>query len=86
MLLRRMSSFPKITVGRTIAWLSPDPWIIRSIAALPRKYANGESSEGLVMLTCTSRRTPASFAAPIKVWVFRTARSNVTSPRGKRTQ
>jgi hypothetical protein len=38
------------------------------------------------MLTCTIRRTPASLAAPMRVWLFATARSNVMSPCGNRTQ
>jgi len=38
------------------------------------------------MLTCTIRRTPASLAARMRVSLFATARSKVTSPRGNRTQ
>src|SRR6266508_956115 len=67
MLLMRMSSRPKITVGRTIAYPRPESRIICSTLALPRKYANGESSAGLVMLTWTIRGTPASCDSRIKV-------------------
>src|SRR5215211_7376111 len=83
MLLIRMSSRPKITVGRTIEYPRPESRIISSTLALPRKYSNGESFDGLVMLTCTIRRTPASLAARTRVSLFATARSKVTSPRGK---
>ena len=37
-------------------------------------------------LMCTTRRTPARFAAANSVAVFSTARSNVVPPRSKRTQ
>ncbi|MEE3141610.1 MAG: hypothetical protein VX307_03365, partial [Chloroflexota bacterium] len=42
--------------------------------------------EGLVMLTCTIRPTPASLAARTSVLEFSTARSKETSPRENRTQ
>src|SRR5918995_655645 len=86
MLLIRMSSFPKITVGRTIEYPRPESRIISSTLALPRKYSKGESFDGFVMLTCTIRRTPASLAARMRVSLFATARSKVTSRRGNRTQ
>ena len=86
MLLIRMSSRPKTTVGRTMAWLRPDSRSARSSTALPRKYGSGESSEGFVMLTCTTRSTPASAAAANRIRVCATAASKSMAPCAKRTQ
>lgn len=54
--------------------------------AFPLKYGREESKEGLVMLTCTIRPTPASLAARTSVLEFSTAQSKSTSPRENRTQ
>jgi hypothetical protein len=54
--------------------------------ALPRKYPERRVLRRFVMLTCTIRCIPASLAAPMIVSLFATARSNVTSPCGNRTQ
>ena len=47
----RISSAPKRTVGRRIAYDKPDSTSARSSFALPLKYSSGESSDGFVMLT-----------------------------------
>ena len=81
-----MSSGPKTSVGLTIACESPESRRACSVAALPRKYANGESADEFATLTWTTRRTPARFAASKRRRVFSIARANVVSPRSKRTQ
>ena len=86
MLLRSRSSLPNITVGLSIAWLIADARTASSACALPRKYGSGESASALVMLTCTTRRTPALSAARSIVLMLRTATSWVSSPRANRTQ
>jgi len=63
MLLMRMSSSPNNTVGRRIAYEMPVALSAASSCALPRKYSSGDVSEGFVMLTWTTRETPAAFAA-----------------------
>ncbi len=73
MLLIRISSPPNSTAGLSIAQESPDSRSSRSSTAFPRKYSKGEFSEGFVMLTCTTRGTPAARAAINKTRVFSTA-------------
>jgi hypothetical protein len=48
--------------------------------------AQNSDRDGFVMLRCTMRSTPASLAAWTRVPLLATARSNVTSPWGNRTQ
>ena len=62
MLLIRMSSMPKITVGRMIAYDNPDLKSSFSRIPFPRKYGRADSAAALTMLRCTNRRTPASAA------------------------
>jgi hypothetical protein len=81
MLLTRMSSGPKTSVGRTIACERPESRSAFSVAALPRKYANGELASAFATLMWTTRRIPASRAAPNSAFVFSSAFANVVSPR-----
>ena len=67
MLLSRMSSLPKTRVGRSIAWERLDARRAFSTWPLQRKYDSGESALALVMLMCTTRRTPAALAAVNRV-------------------
>ena len=60
-----------------MAYESPEVFSASSTSALPRKYSNGECRDGLVMLTCTMRRTPASRAAVNRFLVFATACASV---------
>ena len=86
MLLRRMSSRPKMIAGLRIAWDSPVVLSDRSTSALPRKYGSAESSAAFVMLTCTTRRTPAARAARKSVSELRAATSWVRPPLANRIQ
>ena len=57
-----------------------------SSSALPRKYSYGLSSDGLVMLTCTTRPTPARAAASKSTRVLRTATACEKPAWANRTQ
>jgi len=74
-LFMRMSSGPNISAGRRIVKEIPDSIIIFSTWALPRKYGNGESRDGLVMLMWTIFFIPAFLDAEISLWEFSIARS-----------
>ncbi len=86
MLLMRMSSGPKITVGLIMACDNPESVTALSTSPLPLKYGSGEPESAFVMLTCTILCTPASWDAFISVSVFSTALSKVIAPCEKRTQ
>ena len=77
---------PKIQVGRTIEYGTPACASAYSTSALPRKYGSGDSIEGLVMLTCTTRARPARLAAWNSIREFSIAFAKLVRPWSKRTQ
>src|SRR4029078_3802597 len=85
-LLTRISPGPKVTVGRTMAWPTPDLRSASSTTALARKYAVGASCEALMTLTWTIRRTPARRAALNSCRLRSIAQAYVIGPRSKRIQ
>jgi len=62
-LLMRMSSLPKRTVGLKIECAIPLSCSVFSNRAFPSKYSSPQCSFGFVMLTCMIRLTPALLAA-----------------------
>ena len=86
MLFTRTSRPPKNTAGRRIAWERPVSRSADSTSALPRKYGSGESGDGFVIETWTTRSTPASAAARNRARERWTARANVEAPWSNRTQ
>ena len=86
MLLISTPSPPNRMAGRSTACETPRSRSACSTAALPRKYGYGESGLGLVIDTCTIRRTPAVAAAWNSMRERVTATGWSTSPCANRTQ
>ena len=83
MLLTRISwRPPKTSDGRTLAAGTGPPSTSSSTAALARKYAYGDESDGLVTEMWTIRSTPAAAAARKRRADAAIAHSNVHPPRG----